>query len=70
MYNYFPGGKHRYPADGLAAEQVIAASPEVLLSAILRHAVRHLVTECGIRQFIAPGRANRYAVVARCLGDG
>lgn len=60
MYNYFLGGKDHYPADREAAEQVIAASPEVLLfarqnRAFLRRAVRYLATECGIGQFIDIG---------------
>jgi len=60
MYNYFLGGKDNYPADRKAAEEVIAASPEVLLfarqnRAFLRRAVRFLATECGIRQFIDIG---------------
>jgi hypothetical protein len=60
MYNYFLGGKDHYPADREAAERVIAVSPEVLLfaqqnRAFLRRAVRYLITECGIRQFIDIG---------------
>jgi len=60
MYSYFLGGKDHYPADREAAEKVIAASPEVLLfvrqnRAFLRRAVRYLVAECGIRQFIDIG---------------
>jgi hypothetical protein len=60
MYSYFLGGKDHYPADRAAAEQVIAASPGVLLfarenRAFLRRVVRYLVTECGIRQFIDIG---------------
>jgi hypothetical protein len=60
MYNYFLGGKDNYPADRAAAEQVIAASPGVLLfarenRAFLRRVVRYLVTGCGIRQFIDIG---------------
>jgi S-adenosyl methyltransferase len=60
MYNYFLGGKDHYEADRKAAEQVIAAIPDVLVfarenRAFLRRAVRYLVTECGIRQIIDIG---------------
>jgi S-adenosyl methyltransferase len=60
MYNYFLGGKDHYEADRKAAEQVIAAIPEVLVfarenRAFLRRAVRYLVVECGIRQIIDIG---------------
>jgi hypothetical protein len=60
MYNYFLGGKDNYPADRDAAEQVIAASPGILLfarenRAFLRRVVRWLVTGCGIGQFIDIG---------------
>jgi SAM-dependent methyltransferase len=60
MYNYFLGGKDHYEADRKAAEQVIAAIPEVRVfarenRAFLRRAVRFLVRECGIRQIIDIG---------------
>lgn len=60
MYNYFLGGKDHYEADRKAADQVIAAIPEVLVfarenRAFLRRAVRYLVTQCGIRQIIDVG---------------
>jgi len=60
MYNYFLGGKDHYEVDRKAAEQVIAAIPEVRVCAqenraFLRRAVRFLVRECGIRQIIDIG---------------
>jgi hypothetical protein len=60
MYNYFLGGKDHYEADRKAADQVIAAIPEVRVfarenRAFLRRAVRFLVRECGIRQIIDIG---------------
>jgi hypothetical protein len=60
MYNYFLGGKDHYEVDRKAADQVIAAIPEVLVfarenRAFLRRAVRYLVTQCGIRQIIDIG---------------
>jgi S-adenosyl methyltransferase len=60
MYNYFLGGKDHYEVDRKAAEQVIAAIPEVRVfaqenRAFLRRAVRFLVRECGIRQIIDIG---------------
>lgn len=60
MYNYFLGGKDHYEVDRKAAEQVIAAIPEVVVfarenRAFLRRAVRFLVHECGIRQIIDIG---------------
>jgi S-adenosyl methyltransferase len=60
MYNYFLGGKDHYEVDRKAAEQVIAAIPEVVVfarenRAFLRRAVRFLVHERGIRQIIDIG---------------
>jgi S-adenosyl methyltransferase len=68
MYNYFLGGKDHYEVDRKAAEQVIAAIPEVLVfarenRAFLRRAVRYLVSECGIRQIIDIGTGLLVAVV-------
>jgi hypothetical protein len=76
MYNYFLGGKDHYEADRKAAEQVIAAIPDVLTfarenRAFLRRAVRYLVTECGIRQIIdigtgLPSEGNVHEVAQAC----
>jgi SAM-dependent methyltransferase len=79
MYNYFLGGKDHYEADRKAAEQVIAAIPDVLVfarenRAFLRRAVRYLVTECGIRQIIdigtgLPSEGNVHEVAQECAAD-
>ena len=60
VYNYWLGGKDNYEADRQAAEQVIAANPNVLPGvranrAFLRRAVQYLVGEAGIRQFLDIG---------------
>ena len=60
VYNYWLGGKDNYAADREAAEQVIAANPNVLPGvranrAFLGRAVRFLVAEAGIRQFLDLG---------------
>jgi O-methyltransferase involved in polyketide biosynthesis len=59
VYDYWLGGKDNYEADREAAEQVIAANPNVLPGvranrAFLRRAVQYL-TEAGIRQFLDIG---------------
>ena len=62
MYDYYLGGKDNYPADREAAEKVIARMPPgVIRNAARRNreflgrAVRYLVSERGIRQFIDIG---------------
>ncbi|MBO3746800.1 SAM-dependent methyltransferase [Streptosporangiaceae bacterium NEAU-GS5] len=60
MYNYFLGGKDNFAADRAAAERVLAVAPQTLQlarqnRAFLRRAVRHLITEVGITQFIDIG---------------
>jgi hypothetical protein len=60
MYDYYLGGKDNYEADRTAAEQVIAAFPDVRVAvrenrAFLARAVRFLAREAGIRQFIDIG---------------
>jgi S-adenosyl methyltransferase len=60
VYNYWLGGKDNFAADRAAAEQAIAANPAILRDvranrAFLARAVRYLVTECGIRQFLDIG---------------
>jgi hypothetical protein len=60
VYDYWLGGKDNYEADREAAEQVIAANPNVLPGvranrAFLRRAVEYLVTQAGVRQFLDIG---------------
>jgi hypothetical protein len=60
VYDYWLGGKDNYEADREAAEQVIAANPNVLPGvranrAFLRRAVEYLVREAGVRQFLDIG---------------
>src|SRR6201995_4214493 len=60
IYDYLLGGKDNYPADRAAAADIAQALPNVRTSfrwnrAFLGRAVRYLVTEQGIRQFIDIG---------------
>jgi S-adenosyl methyltransferase len=60
VYNYWLGGKDNYAADREAAEQAIAANPNILPGvqanrAFLRRAVQYLAGEAGIRQFLDVG---------------
>ena len=62
MYDYYLGGKDNYPADRKAAEEVIAMLPDGVIRGtalqnrrFLRRAVRYLVAEAGIRQFLDIG---------------
>ena len=60
VYNYLLGGKDHFAADRDAGDQMIAALPNVVTGsrmnrAFLARAVRYLVTECGIRQFLDIG---------------
>ncbi len=73
VYSYWLGGKDHYPADRVAAQQVIRHRPQVVAGAranrlFLARAVRYLATECGIRQFLdigtglpAPGATHQIA---------
>lgn len=59
MYDYYLGGSHNFAVDRVAAEQVIAAIPNVreiagANRAFLRHAVMYLLDQ-GIRQFLDIG---------------
>jgi S-adenosyl methyltransferase len=59
MYDYFLGGHHNFPVDRQAAEDVIAAFPDMPVvaqanRAFLRRRVRYL-TEHGISQFLDVG---------------
>ena len=60
IYDYLLGGKDNYPADRAAAAEIAQALPNVRTSfrwnrAFLGRAVRYLVTEQGIGQFIDIG---------------
>jgi hypothetical protein len=60
VYDYWLGGKDNFPADRAAAEQAIAAYPDIVLSvranrAFLARVVRYLAGEAGIRQFLDIG---------------
>jgi hypothetical protein len=60
VYDYWLGGKDNFAVDRIAAERVIAAFPNIVRSAranraFLARAVRHLVREAGIRQFLDIG---------------
>ena len=60
VYDYLLGGKENFAADRDAGDQMIAALPNVVSGsrmnrAFLARAVRYLVTECGIRQFLDVG---------------
>ena len=60
IYNYWLGGKDNYAADREAAEQAIAANPEIVTDvranrAFLARAVHYLAAECGVRQFLDIG---------------
>ena len=60
MYDYYLGGRDNYEVDREAAERVISVMPSILMGAranrsFLHRAVRTLVTEHGVRQFIDIG---------------
>jgi 2-polyprenyl-3-methyl-5-hydroxy-6-metoxy-1,4-benzoquinol methylase len=60
VYNYWLGGKDNFAADRAAAEQAMAAFPDIVWSAranraFLRRAVTYLAGEAGIRQFLDIG---------------
>jgi S-adenosyl methyltransferase len=60
VYNYWLGGTDYFPADQAAAEQAMAAYPDIVLSAranraFLRRAVHYLAGQAGIRQFLDIG---------------
>jgi S-adenosyl methyltransferase len=73
VYNYWLGGTANYPADQAAAEQAIAAYPDLPVSAranraFLGRTVRWLAQDAGIRQFLdigtgipAPGNTHEVA---------
>jgi hypothetical protein len=60
VYDYWLGGKDNFAVDRIAAERVIAAYPDIVWSArgnraFLGRAVRYLVGEAGVRQFLDIG---------------
>jgi hypothetical protein len=60
MYDYFLGGKDNYEVDQRAAEQFMKAAPEVREGVLanrhfMHRAVRHVVSEGGIRQILDVG---------------
>jgi hypothetical protein len=60
VYNYWLGGKDNYAADREAAEQAIAANPQIVADvranrAFLARAVRYLAAERGVGQFLDIG---------------
>ena len=64
VYNYWLGGTDNFPADRAAAQQVMASFPDITVSvraqrAFLGRAVRYLVTEGGLRQFLDSALAYR-----------
>jgi hypothetical protein len=66
MYDYFLGGKNHFAADRATAETVLATAPTTLITArenraFLGRAVRYLVQEAGIRQFLDIGTGLRTA---------
>ncbi len=79
MYDYFLGGKDHYQVDREAAEQALAAAPEIRAlarenRAFLQRAVRFLAAEAGIRQFIdlgtgLPTKGNVHEVAQQAVPD-
>ena len=60
VYDYWLGGKDNFAVDRIAAERVIAAYPDIVRSArgnraFLGRAVRYLVRDAGVRQFLDIG---------------
>jgi len=79
VYNYWLGGKDNFAADRAAAEQAMAAFPDIVLSAranraFLRRTVTYLAREAGIRQFLDIGTgipsANNTHEVAQSVAAG
>jgi hypothetical protein len=79
MYDYYLGGKDNFESDRTAAEEVIAAFPDVRSAvqenrAFLSRAVRFLAAEVGIRQFLDIGTGlptqNNVHEIARGAASG
>jgi len=79
VYNYWLGGTDNFAADRAAAEQAMAAFPDIVLSAranraFLRRAVTYLAGEAGIRQFLdigtgIPSASNTHQVAQSLAAD-
>jgi len=79
VYNYWLGGKDNFAADRAAAEQAMAAFPDIVLSAranraFLRRTVTYLAREGGIRQFLdigtgIPSASNTHEVAQSVAAD-
>jgi hypothetical protein len=79
VYDYWLGGKDNFAADRAAAEQVIAAYPDIRIGvraqrAFLGRAVHYLVAEEGIRQFLdigtgLPSGNNTHEVAQRAAAE-
>ena len=79
VYDYWLGGKDNFAADRAAAEQAIAAWPDIVLSvranrAFLARVVRYLAGEAGIRQFLdigtgIPATSNTHEVAQSVAPD-
>ena len=79
VYDYWLGGKDNFAVDRIAAERVIAAYPDIVRSArgnrvFLGRAVRYLVREAGIRQFLdigtgLPAANNTHEVAQRAAPE-
>src|SRR5215468_3507514 len=76
MYDYFLGGKDHFAADRETAQKAMASWPAVRTAvrenrAFLGRAVRYLVTEAGVRQFLDIGTglptANNVHEVAQAI---
>lgn len=79
IWNYWLGGKDNYEVDRVAGDRIRALHPGIGDYAredrlFLGRAVRHLVTECGIRQFLDVGTGlptadNTHEVAQRLAPD-
>ena len=76
MYDYYLGGKNHFAADRAVAETILAAAPSTRITArenraFLGRAVRYLVAEAGVRQFLDIGTglptANNVHEVAQAI---
>jgi hypothetical protein len=79
VYDYWLGGKDNFAVDRELAEQVMAVYPDIVFSvranrAFLARAVRYLVGECGVRQFLdigtgIPASNNTHEVAQQLVPD-
>ncbi len=80
MYDYYLGGNAHTPVDRAAAEMILQSLPDIADGAsanrgFLQRAVRRMVTEFGITQFLdvgagLPTQRNTHDVVAEHTSDG